>query len=48
MQDEAKEPTTETKNAGPTRNEILLVGTAWALFLVALLAGLRIWAGGSH
>jgi hypothetical protein len=49
MQDEAEEPTIETKRrAEPTRAEILLVGTAWALFVFTLLAGLRIWSGGSH
>jgi hypothetical protein len=48
MQDEAEEPTTKTKSAGPTRAEIMLVGAAWALFVFTLLAGLRIWSGGSH
>lgn len=48
MQDEADKPTTEKKSAGPTRIEILLVGMAWALFFVTLLAGFRIWSGGSH
>jgi hypothetical protein len=48
MQDEAEKPTTETKGPEPTRAEILLVGTAWALFVFTLLAGLRIWSGGSN
>ncbi len=48
MQDEAEEPTTKTNSSGPTRAEILLVGTAWALFVFTLLAGLRTWSGGSH
>ena len=48
MQDEAEEPTTKSKSDEPTRVEILLVGAAWALFVFTLVAGLRIWAGGSH
>jgi hypothetical protein len=48
MQDEGEDPITETRRAGPSRAEMLLVGAAWALFLFTLLAGLRIWSGGSH
>ncbi|MGZ9016017.1 MAG: hypothetical protein ACXW3I_00780 [Allosphingosinicella sp.] len=48
MQDEAEEPDTKTRRDEPTRAEILLVGAAWALFVFTLLAGLRIWSGGSH
>jgi len=48
MQDEGEQPTTETGSDGPSRAEILLVGAAWALFVFTLLAGLRIWSGGSH
>ncbi len=50
MQDKAEEPksTNETTSTEPTRVEILLVGAAWALFVFTLLAGLRIWSGGSH
>jgi hypothetical protein len=48
MQDEAEEPTTNSRSHGPTRAEILLVGTAWALFVFTLLVGLRTWSGGSH
>jgi hypothetical protein len=48
MQDEAEEPIAENRCTEPTRAEILLVGTAWALFVFTLLAGLRIWSGDSH
>ena len=48
MQDEAEEPTAKTKSTEPSRAEILLVGTAWALFVFTLLVGLRTWSGGSH
>lgn len=48
MQDEAEEPTIQTHRNEPTRAEILLVGAAWALLVVTLVAGLRIWSGGSH
>jgi hypothetical protein len=48
MQDEAEEPTNQTHRQKPTRVEILLVGMAWALLVVTLVAGLRIWSGGSH
>jgi hypothetical protein len=48
MQEEAEKPSLKTKRKAPTRAEILLVGTTWALFLFTLLAGLRIWSGGSH
>ena len=48
MQDEAEEPTIETDSDAPSRTEILLVGAAWALLVVTLLAGLRIWSGGSQ
>ncbi len=48
MQDEAEEPTTEIQGIEPTRTEILIVGAAWALLVVALLAGLRVWTGGSN
>lgn len=48
MQDEAEEPTANSKSDQPTRAEILLVGAAWALFVFTLVAGLRIWSGGSH
>ncbi|HEX8467151.1 MAG TPA: hypothetical protein VF620_05035 [Allosphingosinicella sp.] len=48
MQDEAEEPTIQTHSNKPTRVEILLVAAAWALLAVTLVAGLRIWSGGSH
>ena len=48
MQDEAEEPEIETNPQKPTRAEILLVAAAWALLAVALIAGLRLWSGGSH
>jgi hypothetical protein len=48
MQDEAEEPTTNSRSRGPTRAEILLVGTAWALFVFTLFVGFRTWSGGSH
>jgi hypothetical protein len=48
MQEEAEEPSIETTVDKPTRAEILLVGAAWTLFLIALLGGLRAWSGGSH
>ena len=48
MQDEAEEPTIQSQIDKPTRAEILLVGTAWALLVFTLVAGLRIWSGGSH
>ena len=48
MQNQGKEPeqpTAKTRFSSASRAEILLVGVAWALFLFALLAGLRIWIG---
>ncbi|HEX8308176.1 MAG TPA: hypothetical protein VF645_07115 [Allosphingosinicella sp.] len=48
MQDEAEEPTIQTHSDKPTRAEILLVGAAWALLVFTIVAGLRIWTGGSH
>ena len=48
MEDEAEKPTTKIKGAEPTRAEILLVGTAWALFVFTLLVGFRIWSGPSQ
>ena len=48
MQDEAEEPTTETRFARPTRAEIWLVGAAWALFVFTLVAGFRFFSGPSH
>jgi hypothetical protein len=48
MQDEAEKPNTETQSIEPTPTEILLVGASWALLVVALLAGFRIWSGGSN
>jgi hypothetical protein len=48
MQDEAEEPNTETRGIEPSRTEILLVGASWALLVVTLLAGFRIWSGGSN
>ncbi len=43
-----EEPATKSRWSQPTRAEILLVGTAWALFVFTLLAGLRIWTGPSQ
>ncbi len=48
MQDEAEEPTTETSSAEPSRAEIWLVGAAWALFVITLVAGVRLWSGPSQ
>jgi hypothetical protein len=48
MQEEAEEPIIETESVKPTRAEILLVVAAWALLVVTLVAGFRIWSGGSH
>jgi hypothetical protein len=48
MQDEAEEPNIQTHRDKPTRAELLLVAVAWALLVVTLVAGLRIWSGGSH
>ncbi|MEA3009597.1 MAG: hypothetical protein QOJ91_1289, partial [Sphingomonadales bacterium] len=47
MQDEAEEPA-KSKSTKPTRAEILLVGAAWALFVVTLIVGFRTWSGGWH
>jgi hypothetical protein len=48
MQDEAEEPTTQSRSAEPTRAEMLLVAATWALFLFTLIVGFRTWSGGSH
>ena len=48
MQDEAEEPEIDSNPQKPSRAEILLVAAAWALLAVTLVAGLRIWSGGSH
>jgi hypothetical protein len=48
MQNEAEEPITEKRFAGPTRAELWLVGAAWALFVFTLVAGLRFWSGSSQ
>jgi hypothetical protein len=48
MQDQAEEPTIEIHSGKPSRAEILLVGAAWALLVFTLVAGFRIWSGGSH
>jgi hypothetical protein len=48
MQDEAEEPEIDSNRHKPTRGEILLVAAAWALLAVTLVAGLRLWSGGSH
>jgi hypothetical protein len=48
MQDEAEEPTIKINPGKPTRIEILLVAAAWALVVLTLVAGFRIWSGGSH
>jgi hypothetical protein len=47
MQDEAEEPA-KPKSTEPSRAEILLVVTAWALFVVTLIVGFRTWSGGWH
>lgn len=53
MQDEAEEPNTESKGPisngpKPTRAEMLLLAAAWALLVITLVAGFRLWSGGSH
>jgi len=48
MQDEAEEPNIETDSAKPTRAEILLVAAAWLLLVVTLVAGFRMWSGGTN
>lgn len=48
MQDEAEEPNIKSTSDEPSRTELILLGVAWALFVFTLLAGLRIWFGGSH